>query len=458
MSFQFDRLDELHEQPLKIAVVGHTNHGKTSTIRTLCADSDFGEVEDESGTTTGIHLKRHGIGGKSTFLIYDTPGFENLDDLIFQLRRELDQSGEPTIAQLIEHLSIIEDKKSQLAYRTLKQIVKCDLLIYVIDVRQPLSDSYKAELSCLQKSGSPLVIAFNFTKQKTSNPDTWVEYLKNQGIHTYCKFDAHTRTRQDERYLFEKMRILLPPDSIQHEFLGSWNLYRDQSANDAKDDCLEEIVAMADELAKLKIIDKNVTQENKKEKRKASQTKLEKLVNERKTRCIERIAEIYGFTQTDISNNTSCDAKSDDWENINFFESSWLRWQVAIGGAAIGGTIDAAVGGASLGACAAIGAVCGFAAATGYEINYKVGTNTSTVQLSESIIYLHIGLGVSVTRSLKNRGRANPHQVELSFDKNAFSPSKEFKELCRKSRKPNQPFPEANKTEILKAINKSDDN
>ncbi|MDA7918246.1 DUF3482 domain-containing protein [Mariniblastus sp.] len=454
MSFQFDRLDELHEQPLEIGVVGHTNHGKTSTIRTLCADANFGEVEDESGTTTGVHLKRHGIGGKSTFLIYDTPGFENLDDLIFDLQQNLNLTNEPSVAQLVDHLIVQDTPESLLAYRTLKQIVKCDLLIYVIDVREPLSDNYKAELSCLQKSGSPLVVAFNFTRQKASDCSAWVEYLKNQGIHTYCQFDAHTRTRQDERNLFDKMRILLPNDSIQYEFLGCWNLYRDQAANDLIDDCLAEIVAMLNELANLNVIAKDVTKANQKEKKSESQKSLERQVVARKNKCIERIAKIYGFTLDDISNNTNSDATSEDWEQFNIFEASRLRLQAVASGAVMGATIDAFVGGASFGIGAISGAIIGFVAAAGYEFKNDQGTNTLTVRLSENVIYLLIGLGVSVTRTLRNRGRANPHQVQLSFDKNAFTPSKDFKKLLSQYRDRKKSLSEEMRIEILEAITK----
>ena len=39
------------KQPLHIAVVGHTNAGKTSLLRTLTRQVAFGEVSDRPGTT-----------------------------------------------------------------------------------------------------------------------------------------------------------------------------------------------------------------------------------------------------------------------------------------------------------------------------------------------------------------------------------------------------------------------
>ena len=42
--------------PLDIAVVGHTNVGKTSLLRTLLRQPDFGQVCDSAGTTR--HVER----------------------------------------------------------------------------------------------------------------------------------------------------------------------------------------------------------------------------------------------------------------------------------------------------------------------------------------------------------------------------------------------------------------
>ena len=41
---------------LRVAVVGHTNTGKTSLLRTLARDAGFGEVSDSAGTP------RHVVG------------------------------------------------------------------------------------------------------------------------------------------------------------------------------------------------------------------------------------------------------------------------------------------------------------------------------------------------------------------------------------------------------------
>ena len=39
---------------LKLAVVGHANVGKTSLLRTLIRNSNFGDVSDKPGTTRHV--------------------------------------------------------------------------------------------------------------------------------------------------------------------------------------------------------------------------------------------------------------------------------------------------------------------------------------------------------------------------------------------------------------------
>ena len=46
--------DSIPQSVLKVAVVGHTNTGKTSLMRTLTQDVSFGEVSDHPGTTRHV--------------------------------------------------------------------------------------------------------------------------------------------------------------------------------------------------------------------------------------------------------------------------------------------------------------------------------------------------------------------------------------------------------------------
>lgn len=440
--FSFDLLDELHENPLKIVVVGHTNHGKTSTIRTLCEDAAFGKVKDEPGTTTGIHRKRNQINGKTTFLVYDTPGFEDLNELYADVEATLDGDRTPRIDDILQYLRKHSKKETELIFRTLEVIIESHVIIYVINVTEPVLDDYKGEIECLKKSGVPLVVAFNFSKTRNSQNETWVRYLKHDvNIHTYSEYDAHTRTWQDEDRLFEKMKILVGDGSLHQKFMDSWIRFRRRKAIDAIDASVDEICEMVNELAACVIITKDVTKKNKDEKRRQAEEELQDEVNKRKMKCIEEIATSFGFSLDDISNDSPSKTESESILTFNVFDSNRLRWSATIAGliagGASGGVIDACVGGTSFGLGLIIGglfgAALGYFGAAAYEYKYDDGTSTIKVALTTPVILLLIGLGVSTARALKVRGRANPNEVHLAFDQKAFKPTKELLEYVKKS-------------------------
>lgn len=54
--------------PLKLAVVGHTNVGKTSLLRTLTRDVDFGAVSQRPSTTQHVEGARLSVDGEASTL------------------------------------------------------------------------------------------------------------------------------------------------------------------------------------------------------------------------------------------------------------------------------------------------------------------------------------------------------------------------------------------------------
>lgn len=80
-------------KPLKLAVVGHTNVGKTSLLRTLTRDVGFGEVSHRPSTTRHVEGARLSVDGEALLELYDTPGLEDAIALLDYLER-LDRPGE----------------------------------------------------------------------------------------------------------------------------------------------------------------------------------------------------------------------------------------------------------------------------------------------------------------------------------------------------------------------------
>ena len=64
-------------EPLRIAVVGHTNAGKTSLLRTLARRRDFGAVSPSPATTRRVEPITLRVSGAEAIVLLDTPGLED---------------------------------------------------------------------------------------------------------------------------------------------------------------------------------------------------------------------------------------------------------------------------------------------------------------------------------------------------------------------------------------------
>ena len=69
-------MTDARKAPLKLAVVGHTNVGKTSLLRTLTRDVGFGEVSHRPSTTRHVEGARLSVDGEPLLDLYDTPGLK----------------------------------------------------------------------------------------------------------------------------------------------------------------------------------------------------------------------------------------------------------------------------------------------------------------------------------------------------------------------------------------------
>ena len=80
----------MNNQPLSLAVVGHTNTGKTSLLRTLLRDSGFGEVKNAPSTTRHVEEAAITDGGDTLLYLYDTPGLEDAGGVLDWLETHTD--------------------------------------------------------------------------------------------------------------------------------------------------------------------------------------------------------------------------------------------------------------------------------------------------------------------------------------------------------------------------------
>ena len=196
---------------INIAVVGHTNTGKTSLIRTLLRDDRFGDIDESAGTTRYVEKSTIFAGDDAVITLYDTPGFEDSSALL----QSLDELSTTVDARLpadllrafigqAEHFAEFEQE-----IKVLRQSINSDVLLYIIDVREPLLGKYRDEVEILSMAGKPIVPVFNFIAGNSDSLARWREQMAQFNLHAALNFDTVAFDFEAEKRLYQKLQSLL---------------------------------------------------------------------------------------------------------------------------------------------------------------------------------------------------------------------------------------------------------
>ena len=199
-------------EPLRLAVVGHTNTGKTSLLRTLTHDAAFGQVSDAPGTTRHVEGARLLLNGAAAVELFDTPGLEDgigMLDYLDQLQQQTGSrhDGPESIARFLD--SPESKRRFEQEARVLKKLAGCDAGLYVIDVRDPVLSKHKDELAILARCGKPLVPILNFIHDPHARKADWKATLARLGLHVIIEFDTVAPAIDGEAQLYQKLALVL---------------------------------------------------------------------------------------------------------------------------------------------------------------------------------------------------------------------------------------------------------
>ena len=158
---------------ISLLIVGHANTGKTSLIRTMVRDHTFGKVQNQSGTTRHVERITLSLADQPLLHLVDTPGFEDSMGL-WQTR-----TSEPFVQLSNEQWlnAICEDPNYQVEYeqelKILRQLNQCDVILYVIDLRQKPLGKYLDELNILACANKPIVPILNYCHEDAAHRTAW---------------------------------------------------------------------------------------------------------------------------------------------------------------------------------------------------------------------------------------------------------------------------------------------
>ncbi|PQP04760.1 DUF3482 domain-containing protein [Pseudomonas frederiksbergensis] len=406
------------KQPLKLAVVGHTNVGKTSLLRTLTRDVGFGEVSHRPSTTRHVEGARLSVDGEPLLDLFDTPGLEDAIALLDYLERleRLERPGERLDgpARLARFLEGSEARQRfEQEAKVLRQLLASDAGLYVIDAREPVLAKYRDELQVLASCGKPLLPVLNFVSSAQHREPDWREALARLGLHALVRFDSVAPPEDGERRLYESLALLLENSRDQLERLiadqQAQRLARRQSATQLIADLLIDCAACR----------RSVVSEAEQEQQAISE--LRKAVRQREQRCVEALLKLYAFRPQDAA-ASDLPLLDGRWGDDLFNPETLKQLGVRVGGgiaagAAAGAGVDLLVGGLTLGAAALAGAIAGGALQTARSYGSRLlgkikGQRELTVD--DSVLRLLALRQRQLLQALNQRGHAAMDSIQVA--------------------------------------------
>lgn len=403
-------------QTLKVAVVGHTNVGKTSLMRTLARDSGFGDVASSPGTTRRVEAA-HLAAGPHELVFFDTPGLEDSAGVLAHLKGQI-ETGQDWIEAIA---TLAGQTQAQTSFsqegKALRQVVGSDLLLYVIDVRDNVRAKHRDELEILMRCGRPILAVLNFVAQSRAGEDSWRETLARTNIHTVVPFDTFVYSQAGELSLYEKARTLMDAFSpVINQRLSDIRAARQSQLQAGVATVSKLAVALGALEEKVQVEDTLARGE------KANTLKTNARLAE--AACKDTLLKTFGFDQS-LLDLDALEMEAGLWEADPFDAQTLTDFGLnttaaAATGAAVGLGIDLLVGGLTLGAAAATGAVVG----TGIDAFRRYGkdirnrlSGRASIKLNAQSLALILARQVALLQALNIRGHGAQDGISLTAAK-----------------------------------------
>ncbi|MBV2134144.1 DUF3482 domain-containing protein [Pseudomonas sp. MAP12] len=401
-------------EPLKLAVVGHTNVGKTSLLRTLTRDVGFGEVSHRPSTTRHVEGARLSVDGEALLELYDTPGLEDA----IALRDYLDALEPPGVRldgpERIQRLLASPEARARFEQeaKVLRQLLASDAGLYVIDAREPVLAKYRDELAVLADCGKPLLPVLNFVASAEHREADWRTALARLGLHALVRFDSVAPPLDGERRLYESLALLLERARPQLERL----IVDHEAQRRARRQAAARLIAelLLDAAAGRRLVPGDEASLA------SATTQLRSDLRSREQRCVDDLLRLYAF-RSDDAEAGELPLLDGRWGDDLFHPATLKQLGVKVGGgmaagAAAGAGIDLLAGGITLGAAAALGAIAGGTWQTlrnyGGRIKGKL-TGQRELSVDDAVLRLLALRQRQLLGALEARGHAAQQQIRL---------------------------------------------
>ncbi|GAB3484061.1 DUF3482 domain-containing protein [Marinomonas epiphytica] len=400
---------------ISVLIVGHANTGKTSLIRTLLKRHDFGQVDNRAGTTRHVESVTLSLNHKPLLNLIDTPGFEDSMGL-WENRKA------PAYNQLSDLAWLNDFCQSSLAKyeyeqetKILQQLQSCDVILYVIDLRQAPLGKYLDELSLLACASKPIVPVLNFSASPSPHSQTWRSVLAERHLHATIRYDSVAFFFEDEKRLYQSLQSLLPDHYTELEKLIE---HRQQAAQQRLDNATWQLSSL---LIKAGASRLECAQYPPHE---AESNQFEQQLRSYEAHFLAQLITLYEFREDDLVSDP-LDIKNGRWQQDIFAPATLKSWGIdtgtsALTGAAIGAGIDVMSAGLTLGTATSVGALLGASWKTGrhYKDTIKSKlTGRYFICSQDATLSLLALRGLSAIAHLHHRGHASQQTYTLESSK-----------------------------------------
>jgi small GTP-binding protein len=398
---------------LKVAVVGHTNTGKTSLLRTLTRDAGFGDVSDRPSTTRHVEGASLLVDGVPLVELYDTPGLEDSIGLLEHLDGLRDDRQAHWIDIVHQFLAgpAAHGEFEQEA-KAIRQVLASDVALYVVDARDRVLGKHRDELEILGRCARPVVPVLNFMASPEAKIVQWREHLAKVNMHAVAEFDTVVLNESGEQRLFEKMETLLDAFRPTLEVL----------IEDRKRQRANLIRASADLLADLLIDVAAYTVVVPVDDQKTGQVmeSFKQTIRDREQRCVSELLALFRFRPDDYEAE-ALPIEDGQWGLDLFNQASLKQFGVRAGsGAAAGGlaglAVDAMTAGLSLGTGAAVGAAVGVLWSSSKTHGRRIADRMrgyTELRASDATLRLLAVRQMDLVQALLRRGHASQEKIRL---------------------------------------------
>jgi hypothetical protein len=402
---------------LRVAVVGHTNTGKTSLLRTLTRNAGFGDVSNRPATTRHVEGTSLMVDGTPLVELYDTPGLEDsigLLDYLDELRNGERIDGIDLIHRFLSS-SEANGRFDQEA-KALRQVLEGHIALYVVDARDRVLGKHQDELEILGLCSRPIMPVLNFVMSGEAKCDKWRERLARVNMHAVVEFDTVVFDEYGERRLFEKMQTLLDRFHPTLEAVIQDRQRQRARLNHASADLLSDLLIDVAAYCVSVPLDKQRTIH--------AMESLKQAVRDREQHCVDGLLELYRFRLDDFTID-ALPIQDGRWGLDLFNPESLRQFGVRAGSGAMAGgmaglAIDAATLGASLGAGFAIGAAIGALWSSSRSHGKRLADRMrgfTELRVSDETLQLLAIRQIELVQALLRRGHASQDKIRLNSER-----------------------------------------